>query len=134
MSNTYGNTSYMDNRKIILSSYLAAAMVTWFLMRSAVAYLYLTLYQIRRLPGITTLKEGLPVFLGILVFVILYKNAKATTVLEEVVSELKKVTWPKREDVVKSTTVVLICILIASFILAGFDLMWGKVITFLLKG
>lgn len=124
----------MDNRKIILSSYLAAAMVTWFLLRSTVAYLYLTFYQVRRLPGITGLREGLPVLIGMLVFFILYKNARANTVLEEVVSELKKVTWPKREDVVKSTTVVLICIIIASFILAGFDLMWGKLTTFLLQG
>lgn len=124
----------MDNRKIILSSFLATALTTWFLVRSSVAYLYLTFYQVRRLPGITGLREGLPVLAGALVFLLLYKNPKANVVLDEVVVELKKVTWPKRDDVVKSTTVVLICILIASFILAGFNLMWGKLITFLLKG
>lgn len=126
--------THMDTRKIILSSYLAAAMTTWFLVRSSVAYLYLTFYQIRRLPAIAGLREGIPVLAGALVFILLYKNPKANEVLDEVVSELRKVTWPKRDDVVKSTTVVLICIIIASFILAGFDLMWGKLITFLLKG
>jgi preprotein translocase subunit SecE len=55
-----------------------------------------------------------------------------TSFSDEVVSELRKVTWPSRDDVVKSTTVVLVCVLIASFILAGFDLIWGKVIGFLL--
>ena len=124
----------MDTRKIILSSYLASAMVVWFLLRSAVAYLHLTFYQVRRLPGIDVIREGVPVLVAAIVFLVLYKNAKANTVLDEVVSELRKVTWPKKDDVVKSTTVVLICIAIASFILAGFDLMWGKVITYLLRG
>ena len=48
--------------------------------------------------------------------------------------ELKKVTWPTREDVIKSTWVVMICIGIASLILVGFDLLWGKIFSFLLQG
>lgn len=123
----------MDNRKLILGSYLGASIVTWFLARSTFAYLYLTFYQIRRLAGVNALREGLPVLLGAIVFIVLVKHPRVNVVMDEVVSELKKVTWPSKDDVVKSTTVVIICILIASFILAGFDLMWGKMITFLLK-
>jgi preprotein translocase SecE subunit len=124
----------MDNRKLIVASYIVASMVAWFLSRSAIQYFYLTFYQIRRLPGITFLREALPFALGATTFVILIRHPKVNMVLEEVVAELKKVTWPTRQEVVRSTTVVLICILIASFILAGFDLVWGKVITSLLKG
>ncbi len=122
----------MDNRKVILGSYLGASILAWFLTRSSFAYLYLNFYQIRRLPGINAIREGLPLLIGATVFLVLLKHAHVNVVMEEVVSELKKVTWPSRDDVVKSTTVVIICILIASFILAGFDLMWGKLITFLL--
>lgn len=123
----------MDNRKLILGSYLGAGIISWFLTRASLAYLYLQFYQVRRWPGIMALREAIPVLVGSLVFAILFKHAQVNVVMDEVVSELKKVTWPSREDVVKSTTVVLICILIASFILAGFDLMWGKVISSLLK-
>ena len=122
----------MDNRKVILGSYLGTAIGAWYLVRSSLAYLYLNFYQIRRLPGINGMREGLPVLVGFIVFFILFKHPRINVVMEEVVSELKKVTWPSRDEVVKSTTVVIICIAIASFILAGFDLMWGKLITFLL--
>jgi preprotein translocase SecE subunit len=122
----------MDARKIILFCHLAAGALVWFLTRSGLNYLYLSFYQVRRLAGIAALREAVPVALGALTFFLLFKNAQVNTVLEEVVAELRKVTWPAREDVVRSTTVVIICILIASFIFAGFDVMWGKIITFLL--
>lgn len=124
----------MDNRKIILSFYLASSAVLWILSRSAIQYFHLTFYQIRRLPGINIIREALPVVLAISCFLILVKHPKVNTVLEEVVSELKKVTWPSREEVIRSTTVVLVCITIASLVLASFDLLFGKVIGYLLKG
>jgi preprotein translocase subunit SecE len=124
----------MDNRKLILSSYLVTSAVLWFISRSFIQWLYLNFYQIRRLPGIALARETLPVLAAGALFVFFLRNAQVNTVLDEVVVELKKVTWPNRDEVVKSTTVVIICILIASFLLAGFDLMWGKVITFLLNG
>ena len=123
----------MDNRKIILGFYIACSMVLWFLTRSSIQWLYLTFYQVRRLPGIVAIREALPVILAGTLFLVLMKHPRVNTVLEEVVSELKKVTWPNRQDVMRSTTVVLIMIFIASFILAGFDFFWGKVITLLLK-
>lgn len=124
----------MDNRKVIVSSYLAAAMLTWFLSRTFVQWLHTTFYQIRRIPGINFGREVLPVILGVIVFAILFNHKKVNEVMEEVVAELKKVTWPSREDVVKSTWVVMICIIFASLVLVGFDLLWGKMISFLLKG
>ncbi len=122
----------MDNRKIILAFYMVCSAVLWFLSRSFLDWLYHTFYAIRRYAAVTTLRELLPVILGAILFGFLFRNPKVNTVMDEVVSELKKVTWPTRDDVVKSTTVVIICIAIASFILAGFDLIWGKVITYLL--
>lgn len=122
----------MDNRKIILTSYLAMGILTWFLTRSAIDYFYRAFYQVRSLPGIGAIMEGVPVLVALVVFVIMYRHPRINEFMTEVVSELKKVVWPAREDVVKSTTVVIICILIAGFLLAGFDVLWGKVISFLL--
>jgi len=124
----------MENKKIVLSSYILGSMLVWFLSRSIFQWLYLTFYQIRRLPSVIFLKEGLPFLMGTLCFVFLLKNARVNLVVDEVVSELRKVTWPNRPDVVRSTTVVIVCILVASVILATFDLIWGKLISVLLKG
>lgn len=122
----------MDNRKLIVAFYIASSALLWFMARSSLHFLYLTFYQVRRLPGIAVIREVVPILLGGVLFGVLLRHPVVNAYLEDVVSELKKVTWPSRDDVVKSTTVVLVCIVIASFILAGFDLIWGKVITFLL--
>lgn len=122
----------MDNRKLIVAFYIASSALLWFMARSSLHFLYLTFYQVRRLPGIAVIREVVPIVLAGILFGVLFRHPTVNSYLEDVVSELKKVTWPSREDTIKSTTVVIICILIASFILAGFDLIWGKVITFLL--
>lgn len=123
----------MDSRKIIVGSYLAISALIWFLVRSCVQWLYFAFYQVRQIPGAELIREALPVVAGLLTFVILIRNTKVNEVLEDVVSELKKVTWPNFEDVKKSTIVVMVCILLASGILAVFDLVFGKVVTFLLS-
>lgn len=130
----YGrNVTHMDNRKIILAFYLLAGMVGWFLLRSTLNYFYLAFYQFRRFPQINSLREIVPVAVGAAIFLVLTRHTKANLVMDETVVELKKVTWPTRPEVVRSTTVVIICIFIASGILAVFDLMWGKIIGLLLK-
>jgi preprotein translocase subunit SecE len=123
----------MDNRKIIITSYLVTSMVVWFLTRQSIQYFYLTFYQIRRIAGIALAREAVPVVLAAIVFAILYRNSKVNIFLDEVVSELRKVTWPTRPEVIRSTTVVIICIAFASVVLGTFDLTWGKVISYLLN-
>ena len=123
----------MDNRKIILASYVCAGFVLWYLTRAGLQGLYVGFYQVRRLPGIAVVREFLPVIVGLATFFILTFNNKLGTFLDEVVLELKRVTWPSRDDVVKSTVVVLICVLFASGVLAVFDVAFGRIIGGLLN-
>jgi preprotein translocase subunit SecE len=122
----------MDNRKIIVASYVGASIILWYLTRQGLQGLYVGLYQVRRLPGIALIREFLPVIVGLATFFILLLNTKVGSFLDEVVLELKKVTWPSREDVVKSTAVVLVCVLFASCVLAVFDIAFGRVIGYFL--
>ena len=123
----------MDSRKIIIGCYLAATALVWFLVRSFVQWLNFAFYQVRKLPGIDLLREVLPVLGGLITFVVLLKHPKVNEVMDEVIAELKKVTWPNPTDVKKATVVVMVCILVASGILALFDLLFGKVVGFLLS-
>lgn len=123
----------MDNRKLILSFYTLISAVVWILSRGFAQWLHSTFYEIRRLPGASQAREILPGVLAIAVFVTLVRHPRVNLFMEEVVSELRKVTFPSREDVVRSTVVVLACILICSAILGVFDAMFGKVIGYLLK-
>jgi len=121
----------LDNRKIIIASYFVTGVVVWHLTREAMAFA-MTSYAIRKLTWINPVKEALPIVVGVLTFGILMVNRTVGNFLDEVVMELRKVTWPSREDVVKSTIVVLGCVLFASGVLAIFDIAFGKVISYLL--
>jgi len=123
----------MDSRKIIVGCYLGASALVWFLVRSFAQWLNFTFYQVRKLPGSEVIREILPVAGGLITFLILLRHPKVNATMDDVISELKKVTWPAADDVKKSTIVVMVCILLASGLLALFDLFFGKVVGFLLS-
>ena len=49
--------------------------------------------------------------------------------LSEVKVELKKVTWPSRQDTISSTGVVLVVVFIISFYLGFIDILLSKMVT-----
>ncbi len=122
----------MDNRKTIIASYVIGSMALWFLTRQGLQALFVGFYQVRKMPNFALIRELVPVVAGSILFLGLLWNKKVNTFLDEVVSELRKVTWPSREDVVKSTIVVLGCVLFASGVIAIFDVAFGKMISYLL--
>lgn len=56
---------------------------------------------------------------------------KAISFLRECRAELQKVQWPSREEVVSSTIVVLITVIIFSLFLFFSDMLFVEVLTFL---
>ena len=52
--------------------------------------------------------------------------------LEEIISELKKVTWPSRDEVIYLTTVVIIVAVTVGIILGGIDIFFNWLIDQLL--
>ncbi len=61
------------------------------------------------------------------------KDSKLVNYVKESVGELKKVTWPKKDEVFTSTLIVVVVIIIISLILGVFDYGMGKVIEFFFK-
>ena len=51
--------------------------------------------------------------------------------LTEVRSELKKVAWPTRREVINSSLVVLIAVVVMTTLIFGFDYLSGKFVLFL---
>lgn len=52
---------------------------------------------------------------------------------KEVKSELKKVVFPGREEVIGSTKVVLVLVFITAFFLGVIDMLLSKIIEFVIK-
>ncbi len=61
------------------------------------------------------------------------KLAELRTFFSEVRSELKKVTWPSRDEVQATTVVVVITTIFFGFYLYGMDLGFSWLLSFLLK-
>ena len=59
-------------------------------------------------------------------------NPVAQDFANEVVVELRKVSWPTWKETRQSTIVVIVCVLVVSLILGAFDFVWAKLIRALL--
>ena len=64
---------------------------------------------------------------AIVTFFVLLRHPVAYRVTDEVVAEFRKVTWPSREETIRSTTVVVVFTVIVASALAGYDWIWGEI-------
>ena len=58
---------------------------------------------------------------------------RIVTFFRDVILELKRVTWPNREQIVSATAVVIVATLIISAYLGAVDSLLGRVLQFVLK-
>jgi preprotein translocase subunit SecE len=68
---------------------------------------------------------------AVAVFVILRRNNKVTSFVDEVIVELEKVTWPPKKETLLSTVVVAVMVAISAALLFGFDTLWGTLVKLL---
>jgi preprotein translocase SecE subunit len=123
----------MSNQRFIILFFLAAAVVAGFTIRSFAAEL-LPVFSVPDflLLGILSLSALLAMLSGVVAFILLLRNQKAVTFVDEVVTELRKVFWPGREETFNNTTVVIATVVILSSTLAIYDFFWAKVTSILL--
>lgn len=72
-----------------------------------------------------TASKALGMGISIIVSYVAFRNEKVNQFSSEVVAELKKVTWPGKEETKKATIVVIITTLIIALLLGIFDGIWG---------
>ncbi|MFZ5478276.1 MAG: preprotein translocase subunit SecE [Myxococcota bacterium] len=77
--------------------------------------------------GVLPLSTLLGVVGGIAGFFVGLRVEKAVTFVDSVVSELKKVSWPSREETTSNTTIVLGASVFFASLLAVYDFAWAKV-------
>ena len=64
----------------------------------------------------------------------LYRHERVRTLIDEVVAELKKVTWPNAKDVRQATIITIVMTVISAGILGAFDFVWANVTDFIYGG
>lgn len=67
------------------------------------------------------------ILLGVSVFVILNRHPLVVSFTDEVIEELRRVTWPDKDDTVQSTIVVVGVTLFIAGALGLYDYVWAEV-------
>lgn len=121
------------NQRFVIFSFLAGGGLLW----ATFAKIFAAIAYAANLPDaailgnqftVTTLL-GMLVGVGAVVFTL--KHAPSYTYAEEVVAELRKVTWPDRKETQTATIVVIVTTLVIAAILGVFDLVWAKLTGFI---
>ena len=60
------------------------------------------------------------------------KNGGIVRYLKDVRAEFKKITWPTRDNVVKTTGIVLVTVVLFTLVLWGYDSVFGVILNKLL--
>lgn len=117
------------NTRWVAIGFLAIGLVVAWVMGETVEYMffYLRRFNIRDvelLGQVFTLANLIGFVITALVGIFLWKNENINTASHEVVDELRKVTWPDKEETQTSTIVVIVSTVIFAVVFAIFDLVW----------
>ena len=123
----------MRNQKYIIMTFLSAGVLTGFSVRGLAIPLLARMEvndpMLLDLINATSL-GGLVV--GVLTFLVLNRHPLVVKFTDEVVTELRRVTWPDREETIRSTTVVIGTTLFVALMLAIYDYVWAGITSSLL--
>ena len=121
------NFIYLDNIKQIIFIMLTAAWLLAVSVRGLIVPI-LARFEIGdpQFIGLNATSIG-AILLGTVTFLILNRHPKVVSFTDEVIYELRKVTWPEKDDTVHSTIVVIGLTLFIAGALASYDYVWAEV-------
>ena len=122
----------MDNEKsnesIISFAFVCAGFLGYLLTSSILELLAGTFGAVARIRNIAAVQHGLPVAVGIVVFLYLFLNKKIHAWADECVVEVRKVVWPSRADTMQMTMVCCVMVVAAGIALGLFDFLSSQLI------
>ncbi len=119
----------VSNKKWILLGYTIISLLVWitFAKFFSAIFSWFNVSDINILGPQFKLSTliGLAITLGALIYCI--RSPLIMTLSDEIIVELRKVSWPTKQETYYSTLVVIVTVLIMSVILGLFDAIWLKV-------
>jgi preprotein translocase subunit SecE len=131
-----GAAVQLGYRRYVYAAYMAGALISAFLVAKIGHAAWYRLGQWKPELGEPQDEILFPIagLIGVLVAVYYWRKPEARQYADEVAIELSKVSWPSREEVTSSTTVVVLTTLFATVFFALMDRFWGfitdKIYTF----
>lgn len=122
----------MDNEKsnesIVSFAFVLASALAAYLTSTLFEIFGATFGAVARIRNIQAVQHGLPIVIGLGLFLYLLFNKRAHTWADEAVTEVRKVVWPSKKDVTAMTMVVCVMVVLAGVGLGIFDFFASQLI------
>lgn len=123
----------VENQRPVTFLFIAGGLAAGVFVRSAARFLLpVAGLEDPLLLGVVALSAVLGVVGGAATFFALMRSERASAFTDSVVSELRVVHWPEREETVNNTGIVVGATVFFSALLAGYDFFWAKLTEFVL--
>lgn len=120
------------NKIMTLCFFIGAALVFWVvgvLLETASG----AFAPVARLRAMAVVQHGLPLGCALLTFCWLQFSKKNRNFSEEVITEVSKVVWPTKQEIIGMTIAVSIMLVISGVVLALFDYGSGEIVNLILQ-
>jgi len=121
-----------QHQKWVNLSYLALAILVGYIVFSTTGKIVGAYDLEARIRNIDLILRVISVVLGLISFLVLYRNDRANQFMNEVVVELSRVTWPTQRDTTSATLVVIVMVVISGMILGLLDYCWIQLLKWVL--
>lgn len=109
------------NSKIVTVSFALFAMLTGLCVSLLLKTFSGAFGVVARVTDADVVRHGFPVLIGFVIFLVLQFNPKVLAWADEVISEIKKITWASKKDTYGMTVAVIVMVLISGVVVALFD-------------
>lgn len=118
----------MTNQRFIVLTFLSLAALVAMTLRGLGLPLLASLEVADpQILGTINLTSLVSIGIGIITFFVLLRHRQAYTFTDESITELRKTTWPEKEETVRSTAVVIGTTIFIAATLASYDFVWAKI-------
>lgn len=118
----------MENSRPVTFAFVVAAVAAGLFVRSAtVAIMTAQSVEDPMLAGVAPASGVAALVVGAVTLLVLLRHEKAKAFCDSVVTELKKVAWPSREETTNNTGIVVVATVLFGGLLSVYDYVWAQI-------
>lgn len=121
------------NSKIMLLCFAALGGLSALVVHIVFVALSVNVGAVARVYNNVWFQQGVPVAAGFVTFIALFAIPKCRVIADEAISEVRKVVWPNRKDVIAMASVCCVMVIIVGVALGGFDFITTHTVRFVIS-
>ena len=117
-----------NNQSIVNFCFVLTGAIAYFISNVILEVLAGTFGAVAQARSSDLVRHGVPVGIGVAVILVLFLSPKIQAWGDEVISEVSKVVWPSRKDVIAMTIVCCVMVVVAGIGLGVYDFLASQLI------